>query len=138
MAEALLQHELQGKTNTSVTSAGLGALAGHGASAHAVELMAERGLDISGHRARQLTPDLVQDSDLILVMERRHKKALDALEPAARGKVHRLCEWSGEDIPDPYQQPRDAFEAALSLIDKGVSAWVARIEAADMDRVRAQ
>ena len=45
MAEAMLQHELKDKTDISVTSAGLGSLAGHAASKHAVALMEERGLD---------------------------------------------------------------------------------------------
>ena len=129
MAEALLRKELEEKTNVSVASAGLGALAGHAASEHAIELMAERGLDISGHRARQLTPDLVAESDLILVMESGHRRALHDVEPAARGKIHRLCEWQDEDVPDPYRQPREAFESALALIDKGVAGWVERIGA---------
>ena len=79
MAEAMLQHELKDKTDVSVTSAGLGSLAGHAASKHAVALMEERGLDISGHKARQLTPDLISDSDLILVMEAGHRRAIDSV-----------------------------------------------------------
>ena len=129
MAEVLLRHELQGKTSTSVASAGLGALAGHAASEHAVALMAERGLDLSGHRARQLTPELVHGSDLVLVMERRHKKALDSMEPAARGKVYRLCEWRDEDVPDPWGHQREAYESALLQIEQGVADWVERIVA---------
>jgi protein-tyrosine phosphatase len=91
--------------------------------------MAERGIDISGHKARQLTPDMIGDSDLILVMEQRHRKAIDSVEPAARGKIHRLCEWTGEDIPDPYGQPRQAFEEALKLIERGVKDWGEKLTA---------
>ena len=76
MAAALLQHAMKGKTNVSVESAGLSALVGYAAHEHAVALMQERGLDISGHRAQQLTPDLVTASDLILVMESGHKRAV--------------------------------------------------------------
>ena len=129
MAEAMLQHELKDKTDVSVTSAGLGSLAGHGASKHAVALMEERGLDISGHKARQLTPDMISDSDLILVMEAGHRRAIDSVEPAARGKIYRLCEWRDKDIPDPYGQPRKSFEDALELIEQGVSDWVGKLTA---------
>lgn len=129
MAEVMLQDALAGKTNASVSSAGLGALAGHPASEHSVELMADRGLDITGHKARQLTPDMIESSDLVLVMEQGHKRAIDSLEPAARGKVYRLCEWRGTDIPDPYQQPKEAFEEALVLIEQGVADWAAKISA---------
>jgi protein-tyrosine phosphatase len=127
MAEAVLRHELEGKTETTVASAGLGALAGHAASEHAVTLMAARGLDISQHRARQLTPRMIHDNDLILVMEQAHRRAIDSLEPAARGKVYRMCEWRDRDVPDPYRQPLEAFESALDLIELGVADWSGKI-----------
>ena len=53
MAEALLRRELRGQEGFTVDSAGLGALVGHPASEYSVELMAEIGEDISGHRARE-------------------------------------------------------------------------------------
>ena len=129
MAEAMLQRALEGKTSAVVSSAGLGALAGHPADSYSIELMVERGLDISVHVARQLTPDMIEESDLILVMEQGHRRAIDSMEPAARGKVYRLCEWRDQDIPDPVQQPRKAFEDALVLIEQGVNDWAEKISA---------
>jgi protein-tyrosine phosphatase len=38
----------------------------------AVTVMAERGLDISGHRSRPLTPEVLRDVDLVLGMTRTH------------------------------------------------------------------
>ena len=128
MAEAMLQQALGGKKDVSVESAGLGALVDHPASEHAVALMAERGLDISAHKARQLTPDLVSTSDLILVMEAGHKRVIDSNDPAARGKVYRLCEWQDKDVPDPHRRPREAFEEALALIEQGVQDWAEKIQ----------
>ena len=127
MAEAMLRQALEEQADISVSSAGLGALAGHAAAEHAVELMAERGIDISGHRARQLTPELIGTSDLILVMEQGHRRAIDSVEPAARGKIYRLCEWRDVDIPDPYGKPRESFEEALALIERGVSDWAGKL-----------
>jgi protein-tyrosine phosphatase len=127
MAEALLKDALQDQQDIVVESAGLGALVDHPASEHAVALMRERGLDISGHRARQITPDMVHAADLVLVMEAGHKRAIDANEPEARGKIYRLGEWQDRDIEDPYRQPREAFEAALKDIDEGVAEWARRI-----------
>lgn len=129
MAEALLKHALQDNSDVSVSSAGLGALVDYPAAEHAEVLMAERGLDISGHKARQLTPDLIDASDLILVMESGHKRAIDGEDPTARGKVYRLCEWQDKDIPDPFRQPREAFEESLLMIEQGVQDWVERIKA---------
>lgn len=129
MAEALLRQALQGKTDISVGSAGLGALVDYPAAEHAEVLMAERGLDISTHKARQLTPDLIHASDLILVMELAHKRAIGEEDSSARGKIYRICEWQDKDIPDPFRQSREAFEEALRLIEQGVQDWVERINA---------
>jgi protein-tyrosine phosphatase len=127
MAEALLRDALREQQDVIVESAGLGALVDHPASEHAVTLMHERGLDISGHRARQITPDMVHAADLVLVMEAGHRRVIDANEPAARAKVYRLGEWQDRDISDPYRQPREAFEAALADIDEGVAEWAKRV-----------
>ncbi len=131
MAEAMLQQALEDRAEISVASAGIGALVGYPAAGHALALMQERGLDIAGHRARQLTGELITATDLILVMEAGHKRAIDLQDPTARGKVYRLCEWQDEDIPDPYRQPRKAFEEALDLIEKGVQDWAEKITKSD-------
>ena len=128
MAEAVLRHELRGQEQVTVESAGLGALVGEPASEHAFALMQERGLDISSHRAQQLTPEQAKNADLILVMTTSQKKAIETNDPAARGKVFRLGEWLGEDIPDPYRHPREAFEVALELIDKSIADWGERLK----------
>ena len=127
MAEALLREALGEESDIAVSSAGIAALVDQPASAHALELMKERGIDVANHRARQLTPELVNQADLILVMETRHKRVLDIDEPTARGKVYRLGEWQNTDIADPFQQPKEAFEEALGLIDKGIEDWVKRL-----------
>ena len=127
MAEALLRDALREQQDIIVESAGLGALVDHPASEHAVTLMRERGLDITGHRARQITPDMVQAAALMLVMAEGHKRAIDANEPAARAKIFRFGEWQDRDIKDPYRKPREAFEAALADIDEGVAEWAKRI-----------
>ena len=128
MAEVLLREALQEQPGITVESAGLGALVDWPAAKYAEELMAERGLDISAHRARQLTPDLIKQADLVLVMESAHKKAIEADDATARGKVARLGEWQDRDIDDPYRQPRAAFEAALVAIETGVASWAKRLK----------
>ena len=129
MAEALLRQALGNDSGITVSSAGIAALVDHPVSQHAIDLMSERGIDITSHRARQLTPELVSQADLILVMETRHKRVLDSDEPTARGKVYRLGEWQDVDIADPFQQPRETFEEALTLIDQGIEDWVKRLKA---------
>ena len=129
MAEALLRRELRGLDGITVESAGLGALVGHPASDYSIDLMKAMGEDITGHRARQIHPDMVRNADLVLVMEAGHKRAIDDADATARGKVYRLCEWQDKDIDDPYRQPKAAFADALEDIKEGVTSWVEKIRA---------
>ncbi len=110
-----------------VASAGLGALVGHPADEMAQELLLEQGIDISAHRARQLTSAMLRQADLVLVMEAEYKKAIESLDPCARGKVYRLGEWGNFDILDPYRQSREVFEHALQLIQQGVADWSSKL-----------
>lgn len=126
MAEAVLKHALA-PSGITVASAGLGALVDYPADEHALTLMQQRDLDISAHRARQLTAELLAEADLVLVMEKAHKRAIEQNEPTARGKIYRLGEWQDQDIPDPYRQPIEAFEDALALIDAAVASWLPKL-----------
>ena len=128
MAEALLRKKLADQNqNIQIASAGVGALVGHDADDTAKELMNERGIDISEHRARQLNAELLSEYDLVLVMETGHLKAVHSITPSSKGKVHLLGKWSDFEIPDPYKQPRHEFEVALELIERGVNEWIEKI-----------
>ena len=129
MAEAVLKEALSksNKNGIHVSSAGIGALVGHPADEKSEQLMTARGLDISGHSAHQLNHEMIRKADLILVMELAHKKNIENKEPSAKGKVFRIGEWGGYDIPDPYKQDIKAFESALFQIDQGVSQWLKKL-----------
>jgi protein-tyrosine phosphatase len=124
MAAAALAHRLAGRSeDVSVSSAGIAALVGQPADPIAVELMRQRGLDLSSHRARQVTEQLVMAADMVIVMEQGHVKAIESAFPRARGRVHRIGRWGGFDVPDPHRQPAAAFERALELIERGIDAF---------------
>ncbi|MDB5796362.1 MAG: ptp [Paucimonas sp.] len=128
MAEGLFARALPGRL---VCSAGLHALVGEGADPIAIELMQQRGIDISQHRAQQLASWMVREADLIVTMDSEQKHYIDSTWVAARGKVRRLCEAGGIDIPDPYRHGEHAFAHALGLIEEGMDhlvSWVARQE----------
>lgn len=127
IAEALLAHALSEQRFT-VSSAGLGALVGHPADPVACELMQSVGIDISAHRARQISASIVNDHDLILVMESGQRQALSARFPQARGKTYRWGEWGEFDVPDPYRLSRGAFEYAFELIERGLADWLPKLK----------
>ena len=124
MAEGLLA---QAVPDAQVSSVGLEAMAGLRADPIACELMAERGLSLDKHRARQISMDACQRADLILVMDRSQRRMVEERYLFAAGKVFRLCEFSDQDVPDPYRAGRASFERALSLIEDGSRQWVQRI-----------
>lgn len=124
MAEGLLASALP---DVEVSSAGLSAMSGYAADPMACELMGARGLDIAQHRARQINLDMCQRAELVLVMDHDQRRLVEQRYPFAVGKVFRLCEFSGQDVPDPYRATRAVFEQSLALIDGGVQQWVNRI-----------
>lgn len=129
MGEAVLKQALafNGRNNIQVSSAGINALVGYPPSETSQRLMANRKIDISSYRARQLTERLISEVDLILVMEMEQKKWIEAQNPFARGKVYRLGEWSNLEIPDPVGQSDRFFENVLLLIEKSVADWIPKL-----------
>ncbi len=126
MAEGLLRQALPG---IHIVSAGLCALTGQPADPYAIELMQELNIDISAHRAQQLSRPITTAADLILVMDNAQRQDIQRLHPATTGRVFRMGELAKFDVPDPYRDARPAFENALQLIQRGVEAWVPRIQA---------
>ena len=127
MAEALFRAALPGRE---VASAGIHALEGEPADPEACRLMAAEGLDLSGHRGRQLAPETALQADLILVMDLPQKLWVEALLPPARGRIFLLGHWRPEaerEIADPYRQGPAAFRAALDRIHSAVADWLPRL-----------
>ncbi|AOJ01057.1 MULTISPECIES: low molecular weight protein-tyrosine-phosphatase [Burkholderia] len=124
MAAAFFAAALPGRT---VTSAGFNALVGMPAAPLAQDVMRERGIDLSAHRAQQLGRAQCASADLILVMDRGQRRLVEDQYPLARGKVFRIGEHENFDVRDPYRQPRFVFERSARLIELGVNGWLSRL-----------
>ncbi len=70
------------------TSAGTSALSGSRVYRHVGKQLDERGYDISGYRAKQLTEDMVERATLILVAEAEHADWIIREWPQYHHKVH--------------------------------------------------
>ena len=110
-------------------SAGLGALENHAIEKNARAVLESKGHVLGDHSGTQLNSSLINDSDLILVMEKKHIDGVLKIAPEARGKVFLLGEWQDKrEITDPYRQGMPAFIHAYALIDGAVNAWAQRLK----------
>lgn len=134
MAEALLRKG-SGRDRV-IGSVGLQGLDGEAVHPLAREQMDRRGIDISGHRARSITPNLLLESRLILVMEAAHQAWLETNMPMVQGRVSLLGYWRGLEIVDPIRGGRSDFERCAAQIEECLLDWAPHlvelwVEAAD-------
>jgi protein-tyrosine phosphatase len=92
-----------------VMSAGVAAMSGGRAAPEAVQTMACRGIDLSGHETQPLTEPLVRYADLIYVMTQSHRQAVVAQWPGAAERI-RLISTNGTDLSDPIGGPLERYE----------------------------
>lgn len=98
-----------------IDSAGVFAEIGGRATDEAVRAMAKREIDLTSHRTKPLTDELIDMADLILVMTAAHKQLIDGI---ARGKAKTLLEYAGYDgdIPDPFGGDDEEYEETANKI----------------------
>lgn len=124
-AEHLLKRLLP---SHSIQSAGLHALSGQDADLQAIKTALSHGVLISGHTARQLTPDMCEAADLILVMEPEHLDAVADIYPPARGKSMLFGQWlPQQSIIDPFGHNNAAFETAFIHLQAAAEAWANKL-----------
>jgi protein-tyrosine-phosphatase len=134
MAEAIARRvgAERGLTDLEVGSAGTGAYDGSGASEGALLVGLERNLDLTQHRARALTPELVRSADLILVMSVAHLEQVARMGGAA--KAHLLTAYasggaSSRNVADPFGGDLEGYRETFDELDREIRLVVDRIVA---------
>ncbi|TWU25867.1 L-threonylcarbamoyladenylate synthase [Bythopirellula polymerisocia] len=110
-----------------VASAGVAALPGCAASMEAVEIMKEKGIDISRHESQPLTDNLVRHADLIFAMTNGHRHAILRRWPEVSSRTHTL-RVDGGDISDPIGGPKALYRECGEQVE---SALRERLESVD-------
>ncbi len=133
MAEALARREAieRGLSDVEVASAGTSAWDGAPASDGALLVALERGMDLSSHRAQQLTRELVESHDLVLAMGPHHVERAEAL--GGEGRTHLLTTFAGHGpghaINDPFGGELDAYRETLGELQAEVRRVFDRLTA---------
>lgn len=121
MAEGILKKLLP---QHNISSAGIYTADGLGASHYAIEVSKEIDVDISQHKSRQITEEIINDSDLILCMTHSHTKKLEHVKE----KTFTLGGFIGADdeISDPYGGKLDEYRYCRQQLE-GLLPIVAEI-----------
>jgi protein-tyrosine-phosphatase len=129
LAEALFRRAAASRRDLStieVGSAGTIAMEGNRATPEAVRVAREEfGLDLSGHRARNIDG---LDADLILTMDDWVTR--DVRELMLRGRIELLGDYAGtgEVVGDPYLCPIEIYRTCARHLERLIQAAADRIE----------
>ncbi|WP_277182535.1 low molecular weight protein-tyrosine-phosphatase [Caballeronia sp. BR00000012568055] len=119
--------EKRGARPIEFTSAGLYAHEGDDIDPTMQRLLAEQGLDASGHRSRRFDRHMARQAELILVPERKQIDTISKLVPTTRGKVHLLGKWEDSEVADPYGNEEAVYRESFGLIERLVLGWLNKI-----------
>jgi len=135
-AEAVLRHKLAAldlSNLVEVDSAGTHAAwhANQPPDPRAIAHARLRGYDLTGLRARMLTPNDFERFDLILAMDDdNHAVLVEKCDAVHRAKLGRLTDHGGlkaREVPDPYYGPPGGFDRVLDLVEDACDGLVAHI-----------
>ncbi len=112
MAESIARTALA-TTRWRIASAGLNATPGAPMPEHVRTALAQLDISTRDHRARQITPELINEAHTIYTMTSVHRDALLALAPHAADKT--ICLDPDGDIPDPHDRPSAYHDCATRI-----------------------
>jgi protein-tyrosine phosphatase len=103
-----------------VLSAGVFAGEGQPASAEAVAALAKMGVDLSRHRSKPLSRELIHEADVIYTMTQAHREAVIDMLPSAADKTMALDPTG--DIEDPIGSGQTVYQRCAEMIRRRLEA----------------
>lgn len=137
MAAGALKELLHDKDHYQILTAGTGAIKGMRATSEAIEVAAEHNIDISQHCSTPLTDEMLEQSDIILVMAKHHREHILRRKSTSENKVYLLSEFGrmepekelvDPDIPDPIGQSLEFYRRVFDIIQEGLLRVVKKLE----------
>jgi protein-tyrosine-phosphatase len=121
MAAGILNRELSERGLNSMflaESAGIWGKVGLPVVPEVVKIMGERGIDVTNHRSRIITKEIIDKANLILTMERSHKEAIYAEFPGRQLNLYLISELVGNkfNIEDPINKPLEVFNETADML----------------------
>jgi protein-tyrosine phosphatase len=130
MAEDIARRLAAGRgLDATFTSAGLIAADGEQAAPFAIDVVRDRGGDLSDHESQSLTDRLVRQHDLVLVMEPYQLDEVERLGGAGKVRLlddpHAIDDPVQSETPDAYERTYDRLEQAIARVLDTVPAGAA-------------
>ncbi|MGD0785462.1 MAG: L-threonylcarbamoyladenylate synthase [Sedimentisphaerales bacterium] len=107
-----------GQMGYKVSSAGISAMNGIGATDYAIKVCDSRNIDISNHKSRNITAEMIKDADYIFAMSEGQKSDIIQLSPDGRQKCMLLDE--NKNINDPIGGDFETYKMCGQIIEKAV------------------
>jgi len=127
MGEVLLKDYAESRgRKVEVQSASVLGLTGHPAHKNAIKVMHEVGLDLTKHRSQPVTPELMEWSDYVLVMEFKHATKLRERYPESTDdQIMMMGSFAGYmEIKDPLGWWKGPFKTCREELSRCVEAFV--------------
>lgn len=120
MAEGLLKHALASQSaplrSLKIVSAGVSTRNGDTVSENAVIALKKTGIDISGHRSRQITQEVLDQAIAVFGMTESHRSIIQLKALPAPRHLYLFREFmpppAEHEICDPFGGPLKAYESA--------------------------
>ncbi|MBL9188927.1 MAG: low molecular weight protein arginine phosphatase [Opitutaceae bacterium] len=136
MAAALLQHALRAEPeplrSLKVVSAAVAGRGGAPVSENSVIALKKVGLDISGHRSRTLTQEMLDGALAVIGMTESHRAMIDLQGAPAPKNLFLFREFIpgpiDREIGDPFGGPLKAYEAARDEMVEAIPSLVAHLK----------
>ncbi len=123
MAKALLEKKLKeiNRQDVEVLSAGIMLATGMGATRETQGVLLKEGMDVSTHHSQKITREMLNQSDLVLVMERVHEESVLRLCPEVKNRLFLLKEFANVndnrlEIFDPIGRGLECYQDTLYII----------------------
>lgn len=133
MAEGIFKALLKDNNidNINVSSAGISTFEGDSANEKAIYTLRNKGIDIKSHKSRQITKEIIENSDLILTMTKSHKRMILNALPEYLNKIFTIKEYvyinnneelTGKNlnIADPYGLDYNIYEKCAAEIEENL------------------
>ncbi|MCH2212325.1 MAG: hypothetical protein MK110_13555 [Fuerstiella sp.] len=102
-----------------ILSAGIAAAENSPATQQAVELMRERGIDLSDHLSRQVTSEILSECDHVYAMTQSHLSVLQEARPDLTGRIQLLAQ-NRQSIPDPIGGGTEVYRECADQLTEAI------------------